>query len=208
MAVSDFRAFKPDMRTGLDRSSLNNSHQSTMNLANLQAQKSTPPYETPEKQNFLFCIPLKKPKHTSACKPGLGSVHKTVKIHSLQRIWTHAWKCISGITPDEGPSTDAARTTSPACNLQTNFTVYTFPHWLVLRLTSLLWKLSTKLHNQYPTIFPFPVSLSATVIMDLFIPLHSIHHLSKWSHLSVMCGWQHKFLLSEVCFPCNYIIFC
>lgn len=48
------------------------------------------------------------------------------------------------ISPDEEPSIDTARTTSPACNLSTNFnTIYTFPHWLVLKFTFTVEMLST-----------------------------------------------------------------
>lgn len=64
---------------------------------------------------------------------------KTIKMHSLERIYTHAWKCISSVSPDEEPSTDTARTISPAPNLQSGFNIiYTFPQLLVLKLTPLL----------------------------------------------------------------------
>lgn len=141
MAVFDFWAFKPNVRTGLDCGALNDSHQSTVNLANLQAQEGTSAYETPEKQNFLSC-PLKK-KTTNiqeAANEDWAVPTKTIKMHSLERIYTHARKRISSISPDEEPSTDTARTISPAPNLQSGFNIiYTFPRLLVLKLTPLLW---------------------------------------------------------------------
>lgn len=60
MAVLDLGALEPDVRTGLDRGSLDNAHQPTVNLAHLQAQQGTSVSETPEGQNFLLFTPPKK----------------------------------------------------------------------------------------------------------------------------------------------------
>ena len=67
MTVLHFWAFKPDMWTSLDHGSLNNSHQSTMNLANLQGPwengKKCKGIAVQRKPSFLsrkFLLPLRE----------------------------------------------------------------------------------------------------------------------------------------------------
>lgn len=68
---------------------------------------SSPPLQkNPTNPNALGC-----------CKPGLSSDHRTVKMHSLERIYTLTWKPISSTSPEEEPGIDTPRTTSPAHNI-------------------------------------------------------------------------------------------